>query len=91
MTAALISATASGEVIHIPVGQQAPELQGIARPVRGMTQRTVLDRFGEPNSMTVPVGEPPISKWTYDKYTVYFESSVVIHSVLTHTPRYPKN
>lgn len=79
------------EVIHVPVGQQAPELRDLPRPVRGMSQETVLSTFGEPHSMTRPVGNPPISKWVYEEYTVYFESSVVIHSVLTHIPKHPVN
>ncbi len=85
----LYSSSALGEVIHIPVGQQAPALRHLPRPIRGMSVETVLNEFGEPNSMTAPVGDPPISKWSYDNYTVYFESSVVIHSVLTHRPRHP--
>ena len=78
------------EVIQIPVGQQAPELRDLPRPSRGMSQDAVLARFGEPLSLTRPVGQPPISKWHYADFTVYFESAVVIHSVLTHKPKYPE-
>jgi len=81
----------AAEVIHIPVGEQAPELRDLARPVRGMSQDTVLAKFGEPLTLSTPVGSPPISKWHYGNFTVYFESSTVIHSVLTHTPRYLNN
>jgi hypothetical protein len=38
--------------------------------------------FGKPNEMLAPVGDPPITRWVYDRYTVYFEYSYVIHSVL---------
>ena len=81
----------SAEVIHIPVGEQALEFRDLPRPVRGMSQETVLTSFGEPHAMTAPIGNPPISKWSYEKFTVYFESSTVIHSVLTHIPKYPTN
>ena len=84
-----LSISALGEVIHIPVGEQAPELRDLATPERGMSSRTVLTRFGEPISLGKPVGEPPITKWTYEHYTVYFESDTVIHSVLIHRPRLP--
>ena len=80
----------SAEVIHIPVGQQAPELRDLPRPTRGMSQDTVLAEFGEPLSRAAPVGQPPISKWRYPNFTVYFESSIVIHSVLTHKPKHPE-
>ena len=83
-------APAGAEVIQIPVGQQAPELRDLPRPTRGMSQDAVLARFGEPLSLTRPVGQPPISKWRYADFTIYFESSVVIHSVLTHTPKHPE-
>ena len=79
------------EVIHIPVGQQAPENKHMARPVRGMSQDSVLADYGEPASITAAVGEPPISKWIYEDFTVYFESSVVIHSVLQHKPKHPES
>lgn len=76
----------NAEVIHIPVGQQAPEKHDLPRPVRGMSADAVLSEFGLPESRSGPVGEPPISSWKYADYTVYFESETVIHSVLTHTP-----
>ena len=78
------------EVIHIPVGKQAPELRDLSRPVRGMSQDAVLAQYGEPISLSPPVGHPPISKWMYENFTVYFESSVVIHSVLIHRPKHPE-
>ena len=42
----------------------------------------VKQRFGMPREMSSPVGDPPISRWIYDQYTVYFEYRCVIHSVL---------
>ncbi len=83
----LVATPGVAEVIHIPVGQQAPERRDLPRPVRGMSTTQVLEQFGLPQSKTGPVGEPPISSWRYPQYTVYFESDTVIHSVLQHTPR----
>ncbi len=82
-----VASVTNADVIHIPVGQQAPERQDLPRPVRGMSATQVLEQFGLPLSKTQPVGEPPISSWRYPEYTVYFESDTVIHSVLQHTPR----
>lgn len=78
------------EVIHIPVGQQAPELSDLPRPTRGMSQDNVREAYGAPLSMLEPVGKPPISKWIYPQFTVYFESGIVIHSVLKHTAKFPQ-
>jgi hypothetical protein len=30
------------------------------------------------------VGDPPITRWVYDRFTVYFENDRVIHSVVHH-------
>ncbi|MFT4584244.1 MAG: hypothetical protein ACI915_002207 [Gammaproteobacteria bacterium] len=81
-----LAPTSSAEVIYVPVGQQAAEKRHLPRPVRGMSQNSVLDEFGLPQSKSGPVGEPPISIWRYPDYAVYFESHTVIHSVLTHKP-----
>ena len=50
-------------------------------PVRGMSSSGVLREHGEPQERTGPVGNPPISSWTYDEFTVYFESDLVITTV----------
>ncbi|GAB4357438.1 MAG: hypothetical protein Kow006_25250 [Gammaproteobacteria bacterium] len=41
----------------------------------------VQARFGVPSAKLPPVGDPPITRWVYDDYTVYFEHQYVIHSV----------
>lgn len=86
LLAMVIAVATNAEVIHIPVGQQAPEKQDLPRPVRGMSADQVLEQYGLPKSTSGPVGDPPISIWRYPDYSVYFESDTVIHSVLTHTP-----
>jgi hypothetical protein len=52
------------------------------RPTRGMTQATVEARYGAPQKTDAAVGDPPISKWYYEKFVVYFEYDKVIHAVL---------
>ena len=74
------------EVIEIPVGEQGARYANVPRPERGMSSATVIVRFGEPLSKTAPVGQPPISRWHYQHFTVYFEDDTVIDSVLPHTP-----
>lgn len=85
LTAALtLSGIASAEVLEISVSKQSPELQGLERPVNGMTKEEVDSTFGAPQEMNDPVGDPPISKWVYRDFTVYFEYGTVLHSVLHH-------
>ena len=52
-----------------------------ATPTRGMSMERVLSQFGEPQERISPVGEPPIARWIYDDYTVYFERNLVLHAV----------
>lgn len=51
-------------------------------PHKGMTMDQVERRFGTPTSKKAPVGEPPITRWVYPDYTVYFEYQYVIHAVI---------
>jgi hypothetical protein len=51
-------------------------------PAKGMSMRQVETRFGAPKQKIAAVGEPPISRWVYDGYTVYFEKRYVLHAVL---------
>lgn len=50
-------------------------------PVKGELQSSVEKIFGMPKEKKPAVGNPPISRWVYDDFTVYFENDRVIHSV----------
>lgn len=76
---------ANAELLHIPISQQGN--QAINMPVHGDTQSQVIQRFGEPNVRHPSVGQPPISRWDYPNFSVYFEQTTVISSVHIHTPR----
>jgi hypothetical protein len=54
----------------------------IARPGRGMTMHAVEAKFGAPQDRHAAVGQPPISRWNYHGFTVYFENDRVIHAVV---------
>jgi len=51
-------------------------------PHQGMTMRQVESSFGEPKEKLPPVGHPPISRWLYGSYTVYFDHTAVITTVI---------
>ncbi|WP_430009042.1 hypothetical protein [Methylophaga lonarensis] len=55
---------------------------GILRPTQGMNMQTVTARFGEPEQKLAAVGEPPITRWVYPQFEVFFEHQLVIHSVV---------
>lgn len=52
-----------------------------ARPARGMTKGSVESKFGSPDSRKAPVGDPPITRWEYKNFVVFFEHDRVIHAV----------
>jgi hypothetical protein len=57
-----------------------------ARPSRGMSMENVEAKYGAPSRKVAPVGgastnQPPIERWEYPSFTVYFEYRKVIHSV----------
>ncbi len=50
-------------------------------PLRGQSMNTVLSQSDEPDRKMDAVGNPPITRWIYPGYSVYFEYQTVIHSV----------
>ncbi len=85
MLAALIAVSLTGfckaETIAVDNGIAVKE-SDIATPARGMTMEQVAAKFGAPVSKVPAVGSPPISRWEYQGFVVYFEADHVIHSVV---------
>jgi hypothetical protein len=52
-------------------------------PNRGMSMTAVEAKFGQPASRHNAVGQPPITRWDYPGFSVYFEHQFVIHAVMT--------
>lgn len=52
-------------------------------PNRGMDMDKVRAEFGEPAQEHPAVGDPPITRWDYGHYSVFFEYDKVLHSVVT--------
>jgi hypothetical protein len=54
------------------------------RPRSGMTMDNVERTYGQPTERRGAVGEPPITRWDYPDFSVYFEHDRVIHAVARH-------
>jgi hypothetical protein len=52
------------------------------RPNRGSTMSQVESRYGAPTNRHAAVGNPPITRWDYPQFSVYFENDRVLHAVL---------
>lgn len=71
---------ANADQVRVPVGAQ--NQANVETPKKGSSKSQVKRKFGEPNSVSGPVGQPPISKWQYSGFTVYFEYNHVVHAVV---------
>lgn len=53
----------------------------IELPKKGSSMAVVEARFGTPRSRHAAVGKPPITRWDYENFSVYFEYQHVVHAV----------
>jgi ribonucleotide monophosphatase NagD (HAD superfamily) len=53
----------------------------VPRPNKGQTMTAVEAKFGAPQTRHAAVGKPPITRWDYMNFVVFFEHDRVIHSV----------
>jgi hypothetical protein len=78
----LVAPLASAEIIAVD-GNMAVRDTAVDRPVRGSTMKAVESRFGAPANKHAAVGKPPITRWDYPGFSVFFENDRVIHAVVT--------
>lgn len=81
----LAGATASADVVRIPVGQQTASAS-LSLPQTGVSKERVREAHGEPLETRGPTGDPAIYRWDYREFTVYFEDDRVIHTVVKFVP-----
>ncbi len=51
-------------------------------PQNGQKMDNIETQYGTPIEKVMAIGEPPISRWVYSEFTVYFENETVLHAVL---------
>jgi hypothetical protein len=83
LTALAASQGAFAETLSTETGDPAASGD---RPNRGSTMASVQGRFGEPTTRHATVGDPPITRWDYPEFAVYFEHDRVLHAVLVRSP-----
>ena len=79
LIAAMDSGTLQADVLLIEEVRQADRMD---LPQNGLSKADVQARFGEPSNRHSPVGDPPITRWDYDGWSVYFEYDTVLFTVL---------
>lgn len=82
-TLLLLSLLATGpawaETLNMPTGDPTAAAE---RPKRGSTMSAVQSRYGEPVNRHAAIGQPPITRWDYARFSVYFENDHVLHAVI---------
>ena len=69
----------SADVLLIEEVRQAERMDV---PANGISMDDVRARFGDPSSKNAAVGDPPITRWDYDSWSVYYEYGLVLFTVL---------
>ena len=73
---------ATADDIGMPAADTATSSAPPDLPLRGSTMNKVEAKFGAPAQREAAVGRPPITRWDYANFIVYFEGDHVIHSVV---------
>lgn len=82
----LMSTPLAAEVLTVPQGDPSGPVDRSQLPERGTSMQTVRARYGEPLSRSGPVGEPPITRWNYADFSVFFEYDKVLSGVIPNQP-----
>lgn len=76
-----VASASQADTLQMGSSENAAIFEQGGKPVRGMTQARVEADFGSPASREAPVGDPPITRWEYAEFVVFFEHDRVIHAV----------
>jgi hypothetical protein len=79
LLAAAIGAPLRADVLLIEEVRQSERMK---LPENGASMEEVRARYGDPANASAAVGDPPISRWDYDRWSVYFEYETVLFTVL---------
>jgi hypothetical protein len=86
LSAVLLAAPAVANADNLLIQRVGSE-QGQALPKRGSSMAQVEAKFGAPTQKVAAVGggsrrTPPITRWVYPNFSVYFENTHVVDAVL---------
>lgn len=83
------TASAAAEALQMPVNKETSAAQPL--PARGETMQAVIEQFGPPQRKHAPAGgdtprHPPITRWDYPGFAVFFEQAHVVDAVVPGRP-----
>jgi len=84
MSLSLTVCAVSSDTLLIDAISKAPanSASGLLRPDNGESMDMVHARFGNPIEELSAIGNPPITRWVYNGFTVYFEYDRVVSSAV---------
>jgi hypothetical protein len=81
--AALVHSGLARAELIVDDGKVAVAPASVPQPARGSLMKTVEKQFGAPIARHPTVGKPPITRWDYPAFSVFFEGDRVIDTVAT--------
>ena len=76
-----LALSAGAQNMDMGAADRSATFDAAGKPTRGMTQEAVEASYGAPSEARQPVGDPPITRWEYANFVVFFEYDRVIHAV----------
>ena len=85
-----LGATAQADVLEMPGSAPSAMIAG-GKPAKGMTKTAVVNQYGQPSLKHKAVGggskrQPPITRWDYPGFSVFFEYDHVVDAVVPGAP-----
>ncbi|NIM70594.1 MAG: hypothetical protein GTN86_08235 [Xanthomonadales bacterium] len=81
LAAILLIATAPA-LADVLIIDEVRQVERMTLPRNGQSKANIEAQYGAPKKRHEAVGDPPISRWEYEDYSVYFEYDLVLFSVL---------
>ena len=82
IVAAILALSVTAATADVLLIDEVRQVDRMELPENGTTKADVQAKFGEPDEKGAAVGDPPISRWDYGNYSVYFEYDRVLFTVL---------
>jgi len=79
---AILGGSAAQAEIVLSGDEVSVRPSSLERPGRGMSMKAVEAKFGAPLERHAAVGKPPITRWDYTGFSVFFEYERVIDAVV---------
>ncbi len=81
---AISPSLSEADSVKTPISHQQSQQAQSLLPHTGLSKNEVERLCGHPDRQLKAIAHPPISRWIYADYVVYFEYDHVVHSVIKH-------